>query len=51
MTLSELFQTLKALSKTDLKSVKEFLESLDLDFNDSKEFVLNKKSSNQENTT
>ncbi len=44
MTLSELFQTLKALSKTDLKSVKEFLESLDLDFNDFQEFILDKKS-------
>ena len=33
MTLSELFQTLKTLSKADLNSVKQFLESFDYDYN------------------
>ena len=30
MTLNEIFQTLKPLSKADLNSVKEYLESLPL---------------------
>ena len=30
MTLNEIFQTLKYLSKADLNSVKEYLESLPL---------------------
>ena len=33
MTLSELFQTLKTLSKADLNSVKQFLESFDYNYN------------------
>ena len=46
MTLNELFQTLKSLSKADLNSVKEYLESLELNFNGFKEFLLSKKSEN-----
>ena len=33
MTLSELFQTLKTLSKSDLNSIKQILESLDYNYN------------------
>ena len=33
MTLSELFQTLKTLSKSDLNSIKQILESLDFNYN------------------
>ena len=41
MTLNEIFQTLKSLSKADLNSVKEYLESLELNFNGFEDFVLN----------
>ena len=41
MTLSELFQTLKTLSKADLNSVKQFLESLDYNYNGFEDFLLN----------
>ncbi len=44
MTLSELFQTLKTLSKADLNSVKQFLESLDFNYNGFEDFLLSKKS-------
>ena len=43
MKLSELLQALKTFSRADLKSVKEFLESLELNFNDFQEFILDKK--------
>lgn len=43
MTLSELKQTLKTLSKIDQRAIKEFLESLELDFNDFQEFFFSKK--------
>ena len=46
MTLSELFQTLKTLSKADLNSVKQFLESLDFNYNGFEDFLLSKKSEN-----
>ena len=46
MTLSELFQTLKTLSKADLNSVKQFLESFDYDYNGFEDFLLSKKSEN-----
>ena len=46
MTLSELFQTLKTLSKADLNSVKQFLESLDYNYNRFEDFLLSKKSEN-----
>ena len=46
MTLSELFQTLKTLSKADLNSVKQFLESLDYNDNRFEDFILSKKSEN-----
>ena len=46
MTLSELFQTLKTLSKADLNSVKQFLESLDFNYNGFEDFILSKKSEN-----
>ena len=44
MTLNEIFQTLKSLSKADLNSVKEYLESLELNFNGFEDFLLTKKS-------
>ena len=44
MTLNEIFQTLKSLSKADLNSVKEYLESLELNFNGFEDFLLSKKS-------
>ena len=44
MTLNENFQTLKSLSKADLNSVKEYLESLELNFNGFEDFLLTKKS-------
>lgn len=44
MTLNEIFQTLKSLSKVDLNSVKEYLESLELNFNGFEDFLLTKKS-------
>ncbi len=44
MTLNELFQTLKSLSKAELHSVKEYLESLELNFNGFEDFLLIKKS-------
>lgn len=44
MTLNEIFQTLKFLSKADLNSVKEYLESLELNFNGFEDFLLTKKS-------
>ena len=47
MTLSELFQTLKTLSKADLNSVKQFLESLDFNYNGFEDFLLSKKSENE----
>ena len=43
MTLSELFQTLKTLSKADLNSVKQFL---DYNYNGFEDFLLSKKSEN-----
>ena len=46
MTLSELFQTLKTLSKADLNSVKQILESLDFNYNGFEDFLLSKKSEN-----
>ena len=46
MTLSELFQTLKTLSKADLNSVKQFLESLDYNYNGFEDFFLSKKAEN-----
>ncbi|MDY4153312.1 MAG: IS1595 family transposase, partial [Treponema sp.] len=46
MTLSELFQTLKTLSKADLNSVKQFLESLDFNYNGFEDFLLSKKAEN-----
>ena len=46
MTLSELFQTLKTLSKADLNSVKQFLESLDYNYNGFEDFLLSKKAEN-----
>ena len=46
MTLSELFQTLQTLSKSDLNSVKQFLESLDFNYNGFEDFLLSKKSEN-----
>ena len=51
MTLSELFQTLKTLSKADLNSVKQFLESLDYNYNGFENFLLSKKAKNPENFT
>ena len=44
MTLNEIFQTLKSLSKADLNSVKEYLESLELNYNGFEDFLLTKKS-------
>ena len=44
MTLNEIFQTLKSLSKAALNSVKEYLESLELNFNGFEDFLLTKKS-------
>ncbi len=44
MNLNELFKTLKSLSKTELNSVKNFLESLEFDFNGFEDFLLSKKS-------
>ena len=44
MTLNEIFKTLKSLSKADLNSVKEYLESLELNFNGFEDFLLTKKS-------
>lgn len=44
MTLNEIFQTLKSLSKADLNTVKEYLESLELNFNGFEDFLLSKKS-------
>ena len=46
MTLSELFQTLKTLSKADLNSVKQFFEFLDYNYNGFEDFLLSKKSEN-----
>ena len=46
MTLSELFQTLKTLSKSDLNSIKQILESLDFNYNGFEDFLLSKKSEN-----
>ncbi|BDC95008.1 IS1595 family transposase [Treponema saccharophilum] len=46
MTLSELFQTLKTLSKADLNSVKQFLESIDYNYNGFEDFLLSKKAEN-----
>ncbi|MDD6969814.1 MAG: hypothetical protein SPH83_09090 [Treponema sp.] len=46
MTLSELFQKLKTLSKADLNSVKQFLESLDFNYNGFEDFLLFKKAEN-----
>lgn len=43
MLLNELLKTLKTLSKTDLKTIKDFLESLELDFNDSRIFFYLRK--------
>ena len=51
MTLSELFQTLKTLSKADLNSVKQFLESLDYNYNGFEDFLLSKKAKNPETFT
>ena len=46
MLLNELLKTLKTLSKTDLKTIKDFLESLELDFNGFEDFLLSKKTEN-----
>ena len=46
MLLNELLKTLKTLSKTDLKTIKDFLESLELDFNGFEDFLLSKKAEN-----
>ena len=48
MTLNEIFQTLKSLSKADLNSVKEYLESLELNFNGFEDFILTKNLQRQE---
>ena len=41
MALRELFQTLETLSKADLNSVKQFLESLDYNYNGFEDFLPN----------
>ena len=46
--MNEIFQALKSLSKTDLNSVKEYLESLELNFNGFEDFILTKNLQSQE---
>lgn len=46
--MNEIFQALKSLSKTDLNSVKEYLESLELNFNGFEDFILTKNLQRQE---